>query len=115
MKTYQDWQKQSPKKADLLKVCVAAIRRVVPEAEVILYGSVARGDERPDSDIDLLVLVPQEATYELKRAISDQIYAIELEHDQLINLIVRQRKKWNSEPLTITPLYHAIKKEGVRL
>jgi predicted nucleotidyltransferase len=115
MKTYQDWQKQSSDKADVLKACVAAIRRVVPEAEVILYGSVARGDERPDSDIDLLVLVPQEATYELKRAISDQIYAIELKHEQLINLIVRQRKKWNSEPLNISPLYHSIEREGVRM
>jgi len=115
MKTYQDWQKQSPDKANLLKACVAAIRRVVPEAEVILYGSVACGEEKPDSDIDLLVLVPQEATYELKRAISDQIYALELEHEQLVNLIVRQREKWNSAPLNITPLYHAIEEEGIRM
>src|SRR5262245_3637516 len=99
MKAYQDWQKQSPDKANLLKACVAAIRRVAPDAEVILYGSMARSDDRPDSDIDLLVLVPQEATYELKRAISDQVYAIELQHEQLVNLIIRQRKKWNSAPL----------------
>jgi predicted nucleotidyltransferase len=27
--------------------------------EVILFGSVARGDDRPDSDIDLLVVLDQ--------------------------------------------------------
>ncbi len=115
MKTYQDWQKRHSNKAELLKLCATAIRQIVPQAEVILYGSVARGEETTESDIDLLVLVPQEATYELKRAISNQIYAIELEHEQLINLIVRQQKKWNSEPLNITPLYHSIQREGIRI
>jgi len=58
MRTYQEWQKINPSKAGLLATCAAAIRQVVPEAEVILYGSAARGEETPESDIDLLVLVP---------------------------------------------------------
>lgn len=28
--------------------------------EIILFGSVARGDNRPDSDIDILVITPKE-------------------------------------------------------
>jgi predicted nucleotidyltransferase len=32
-------------------------RRVMPEHKLILFGSQARGDERPDSDWDLLVLL----------------------------------------------------------
>jgi len=82
---------------------------------VILYGSVARGEETPESDIDLLVLVPQEVTYQFKRAISDQVYEIELESDQIISVIVRQNTRWHSKPLNFTPLYRAVEKEGVKL
>jgi uncharacterized protein len=32
------------------------IRLIDPKADIILYGSRARGDERPDSDWDILVL-----------------------------------------------------------
>jgi predicted nucleotidyltransferase len=31
-----------------------------PGAEVILFGSRSRGEERPDSDVDLLVIEPDE-------------------------------------------------------
>ena len=34
----------------------AAVQRQLPEDSVILYGSRARGDHRPDSDVDLLIV-----------------------------------------------------------
>ena len=41
----------------LLRQMVAAIRAEIPEAEVLLFGSHARGDAGPGSDIDLLITV----------------------------------------------------------
>ncbi|MFN9644791.1 MAG: nucleotidyltransferase domain-containing protein [Cyanobacteriota bacterium] len=41
----------------LLRQMAAEIRQEIPEAEVRLFGSHARGDARPDSDIDLLITV----------------------------------------------------------
>lgn len=115
MQIYSEWQKQHPEKAPLLRACVEAVRNVVPDAEVILFGSVARGEETADSDVDLLVLVPQEVTPKLRRVVHDQLYEIELESDQIITSIIRQRKAWESAPLNYTPLYRVIKNEGIQL
>jgi predicted nucleotidyltransferase len=43
--------------AALLRQLAAEIREEIPDAEVRLFGSHARGDARPDSDIDLLITV----------------------------------------------------------
>ena len=46
---------------ELIDKLVKMILRDFPEAQAIyLYGSVARGEQRPDSDIDLAVLLPRE-------------------------------------------------------
>jgi predicted nucleotidyltransferase len=54
------------------------VRRIVERFDplrIILFGSWARGDARPDSDVDLLVVLPQvenkrRATIELLRALN---------------------------------------------
>jgi uncharacterized protein len=51
------------------------VERFHPE-KVILFGSFARGDARPDSDIDLLVVFPSiankyEAAVEVRRILAD--------------------------------------------
>ena len=45
----------------LLAEIVQIILRDLPETQVVyLYGSYARGEQRPDSDMDLAVLLPHE-------------------------------------------------------
>ncbi|MFN9631652.1 MAG: nucleotidyltransferase domain-containing protein, partial [Cyanobacteriota bacterium] len=44
----------------LLRQMAAEIREEIPNAEVRLFGSHARGDARPSSDVDLMIIVTDE-------------------------------------------------------
>jgi predicted nucleotidyltransferase len=54
----------NPKLAEIVRRLVEAYE---PE-RIYLFGSEARGDAGPDSDFDLLVVVPNEAPPEMKRS-----------------------------------------------
>ncbi|MFN9692645.1 MAG: nucleotidyltransferase domain-containing protein [Synechococcaceae cyanobacterium] len=41
-----------------IRAVAAGIAAAIPEAQVRLFGSRARGTARPDSDVDLLITVP---------------------------------------------------------
>lgn len=43
----------------LMQRALAALKAAAPQAEIILFGSRARGDARADSDVDFLIVEPQ--------------------------------------------------------
>jgi len=90
------------------------VKSVEPKSEIILYGSRARGDEREDSDWDLLILVPYTADLKEEQKFRHKLFDVELEFDQAISTLVKSRKEWESK-FRVTPLYHNIEQEGITL
>ena len=90
------------------------INAIDPKAEVILYGSRARGDERPDSDWDILVLTDYSIDMVIERKFRDKLYDLELEIGEPLSIFVYSKSDWQTKQ-RITPFYENVTQEGVRI
>jgi predicted nucleotidyltransferase len=84
-----------------------------PGVELRLFGSVARGDERDDSDIDVLVLVPGHVDHALEERVFDAAYDVELKCGVVFGIIVYEKAFWDSELASCMFLHRTIEREGV--
>jgi len=79
--------------------------------KVILYGSVARGEATPESDIDLLVVLegPVDVVAEVW-VLTDLLYSLQLESDQYISAKAAPSDDYEAGRLQ---LYRNVHREGV--
>ena len=86
-----------------------------PKAVAYLFGSRARGDFRPDSDWDILILVDaSQVTNEIEDKFRDDLYDIELESGQIISTLIYPKDYWKTT-LVYSPLFKSVTKEGILL
>lgn len=103
------------KHQDLLSRIKKEVDRVVPGAEIILYGSVARGEETEDSDIDLLIVVDKDRlTLQDQWAITDPLFEMSAWELVPISPHVYTRKEWYGRPFQ-SPFMINVMNEGIRL
>ncbi len=81
---------------------------------VILFGSKARGDFGPDSDIDVLVRLADDDP-ELRWDVQQLAARVSLEHDLLISVRVASRSQWDQLARYRSPLYQVLQAEGISL
>lgn len=84
------------------------------DAEVILFGSRARGDNDADSDWDLLILTDLERTVLVEDGFRDVVYDLELKHEQVFSMFLFSKSQW-SAGASPSPLYDNIREEGLVL
>lgn len=86
-----------------------------PGAKIILYGSFARGDNRNDSDLDIIILVDKiKISREDEKRIKYPLYDIEFDSGQVISPLVFTKSDWETKH-KMTPFYHNVVSEGIEL
>ena len=81
---------------------------------IILYGSVARGTQTDESDVDVAVLLKSGATREMYEQLLDLVVDLELESGKALSVVRIDYDKFQ-EWKDVMPFYKNIQREGVLL
>ena len=81
---------------------------------VILYGSVARGTQTEESDIDIALMLKKEETEDMRERMTDAVVNLELEYNKVLSVLrIDYKQFWLWE--NTMPFYKNMKKDGVIL
>ena len=102
------------RRPEILRKIADAVRKAAPGAQAIVYGSEARGDARPDSDIDLLILIDgnQAPTPEEELNLRRPLTELEVQTGVDINALVVLRRLWEQ---MASPFAINVNREGFAL
>lgn len=81
----------------------------IPVTALVLYGSQARGDTHPDSDIDVCVVLPRAPKNRF--AMGVRLGTLATAIHPLLEVVLCSAKEWRSD--RISPLLHEVRKDGV--
>ena len=100
---------------DILKNVPTELVKIFHDSimSITLYGSVARGTQTEESDIDIAVIV-KSYTKEMHEQMTDLVVDLELEYDKVLSVILIDYDKFK-EWENVMPFYKNVKKEGIVL
>src|SRR6185436_10084934 len=100
--------KMNQKEKNILQMIKERIKRKEPSADIILFGSHARGQASKDSDWDILILLNQPSVNRLlEKEYRNELFEIELEIEEPISTFVFSKSQWEQK-YKMTPLYKSI-------
>jgi predicted nucleotidyltransferase len=101
------------KKQHIIQLIRNKVNEIDSTAEVILYGSRARGDNKRDSDWDVMILLKRNnVDKKVEQTFRHNLLDIELEIGVPISVFVYSKSDWEGT-YSVTPLFKSIKKEGI--
>ena len=98
---------------DAIDELVAKLIKTWPDVKIKVFGSKVKGFADEESDIDLLILLPCEATEEMRHRIIQMVFHINIRFETNISPLILSRKEWEDSPISVLPIHHFIEEEGI--
>jgi uncharacterized protein len=93
-------------KQQILFTIKQQIREILPDADVILFGSRLNNTDTEESDWDILVLTDDKTpTKQIRQVIHDKIFPLSVSVGSFINLLLVTKSDWQNNPS-----YYSLKK-----
>lgn len=105
----------APRDQETVADVVASLCRKWPVERGVLFGSKARGDDVPDSDIDLLLITVEELDRSAEDAMQEEAWQAGMRHGRCVQLVVRSHERWYHGIDQATPLRLQIDADGVEV
>ncbi len=107
--------KQMTAKDPILSKFLMRSRAISKVKKVYLFGSRARGDERPDSDYDLLLVVSTDFSLADKDKLYDAVLDLLFETGRLISLKIYKEDLFQRLVNMKTVFMQNVMKEGIQI
>jgi len=107
-----------PLPAALRAAIQAARNRLTAECSVerlMLFGSVVRGESDAESDADLLIVLTEPPTAQVRDRITSLILDINLAYDTNLSELIVDQQTWDTGLPAALPIHAEIEAEGSRL
>ncbi len=86
---------------------------IVPVLDLRVFGSRARGDAVPDSDLDVFIEL-ETCTPQLRQRISEIAWEVGFEKERVITTVVVTRAELEHGAMGASPLVLNVEREGIR-
>lgn len=96
---------------EVFRQCCARFPCAIQDA--YLYGSYARGDYHPESDVDILLTVDSEDVSPLRKIAAGVSSDLSLKHDVTVSISLKPAAQFRRYSQSL-PFYQAVLKEGIR-